>query len=210
MYTHTCGDGGRHWYGKGEMCACGQVPNRLLASPSCDCGGSRIEPPVHARQCRAVVWANERNAWVDAHQIVRPSLSRVPERARSGVGFGRPVRRQPAALGTSGQLLAVARTVLDVSVGLARTWRLRAIHLSGTPNWCGLNVPESLARVFGADYQYDLLRCCLKQSSQYTGRSPLGRNGTSVFLPHSAQTTGCISRLIPPPPNPPPPPLSYP
>ena len=38
------------------------------------------------------------------------------------------------------------------------------------------------------------MRCRLKQSSQYTGRSPLGLKGTVVSLPHSAQTTGCISR----------------
>ena len=38
------------------------------------------------------------------------------------------------------------------------------------------------------------VRCCLKQSLQYTGRSPLGLKGTVVSLPHSAQTTGCISR----------------
>ena len=33
-----------------------------------------------------------------------------------------------------------------------------------------------------------------KQSKQYTGRSPRGSNGTSVFWPHSAQTAGYICR----------------
>ena len=33
----------------------------------------------------------------------------------------------------------------------------------------------------------------LKQSLQYTGRSPLGRNGTMASLPHSAQLIGNIS-----------------
>jgi hypothetical protein len=34
----------------------------------------------------------------------------------------------------------------------------------------------------------------LKQSLQYTGRSPLGLKGTIVSFPHSAQTAGNISR----------------
>ena len=49
----------------------------------------------------------------------------------------------------------------------------------------------------------------VKQSLQYTGRSPRGRKGTVVSLPQSAQTAGCISRG--PCPNParsPPPPRS--
>ena len=38
----------------------------------------------------------------------------------------------------------------------------------------------------------------LKQSLQYTGRSPRGTKGTIVSTPHWAHTTGCIS-LGPPP-----------
>ena len=81
MYTRTCGDERAHWYGKGDMCACGIVPNRLLAAPLCDCGGSRRHPPEHDVYCRAVKWANERNAWVIANPHVEPPLSRVPRRA---------------------------------------------------------------------------------------------------------------------------------
>ena len=81
MYTDTCGERGLHWYGHGEMCACGQVPKRLLAAPLCDCGGSRLKPPEHEPDCRAVNWALERNAWADAHPDVEPPLATVPDRA---------------------------------------------------------------------------------------------------------------------------------
>ncbi len=61
MYTPTCGDGNQHWYGPGETCACGQVPNRLLTTPLCDGGGCRLEPPEHEPDCRAVNLRNEEN-----------------------------------------------------------------------------------------------------------------------------------------------------
>ena len=44
-------------------------------------------------------------------------------------------------------------------------------------------------------------RRALKQSLQYTGLSPRGRNGTIVSTPHWAQTAGCISRSPPPKPR---------
>ena len=79
MYTQTCGDGNKHWYGPGKMCACGHVPNDLLAAASCDCGSR--SSGVHEPECRAVRWAKERNAWVAAHSAgVEPPLGKVPER----------------------------------------------------------------------------------------------------------------------------------
>ena len=80
MYTHTCRDGGRHSYGKGETCACGQVPNRLLSAALCDCGGGRLDPPAHDTGCRAVLWTRERNEWVDSHPGTDPPLEKAPER----------------------------------------------------------------------------------------------------------------------------------
>lgn len=72
MYTLTCGDRGDHWYG--------QVPQRLLAAVRCSCGGGRLKPPEHERECLAVLWAEERNAWVAAHPGLDPLLLPVPER----------------------------------------------------------------------------------------------------------------------------------
>ena len=43
-------------------------------------------------------------------------------------------------------------------------------------------------------------RTLSKQLLQYTGRSLRGRNGTSAWPPHSAQTAACISRCPPLPP----------
>ena len=80
MYTHMCRDGGRHWYGKGGTCACGQVPNRLLSAAACDCGGGRRPQPAHDAECRAAVWARERNEWVEAHRGTDPPLEKVTER----------------------------------------------------------------------------------------------------------------------------------
>ncbi len=80
MYTKTCGDRGMHWYSKGDMCACGQVPVRLLSTPSCSCGGGRLDPPEHDPECRSVIWAKDRNAWVAANPDVEPRLAHVPER----------------------------------------------------------------------------------------------------------------------------------
>ena len=55
---------------------------------------------------------------------------------------------------------------------------------------------------FGLAYLGDYRLWELKQSLQYTGRSPRGRNGTMVSVPHWAQTTGCISRgALPNPPR---------
>ena len=60
--------------------------------------------------------------------------------------------------------------------------------------------------LFNCRLPYQLVRGLgrrvLKQSLQYTGRSPRGLKGTVVSLPQSAQTAGCISRG--PCPNPPP------
>ena len=69
-----------HTYGSGDFCRCGQVPNRLLAAPPCDCGGGRRDPPLHRPDCRAVVWAKERNAWIADHPGINPTLMRAPER----------------------------------------------------------------------------------------------------------------------------------
>ena len=60
MYTKTCGDRGMHWFSQGDTCACGQVPARLLSTPSCSCGGGRLDPPVHDPECRSVIWAKDR------------------------------------------------------------------------------------------------------------------------------------------------------
>ena len=46
MYTQTCGDRSQHWYGKDEICACGEVPSRLLAAVNCNCG-SRDRVPLY-------------------------------------------------------------------------------------------------------------------------------------------------------------------
>ena len=84
MYTQTCGDRGQHWYGKDKMCACGQVPNRLLAAVTCNCGSRKREPREHEQDCRLVKWALERNVWVAAHPEVEPPLPPVPERTVRG------------------------------------------------------------------------------------------------------------------------------
>ena len=65
---------------EGETCACGQGPARLLSTPSCSCGGGRLDPPEHAADCRSVVWARDRNAWVAANPDVSPSLAPVAVR----------------------------------------------------------------------------------------------------------------------------------
>ncbi len=80
MYSHTCGDSGQHWYGKDEECACGQVPNRLLAAMSCDCESNKRESKEHTRDCWAVLWAIERNEWIVANPGIDPPLPPVPER----------------------------------------------------------------------------------------------------------------------------------
>ena len=86
MYTGTCGDGGRHWYGQGETCARGQVPSRLLAAFSCDCNSHWRKPPDHEPDCRAVKWAKERNTWIAANPEVKPPLLLAPVRAVRGKG----------------------------------------------------------------------------------------------------------------------------
>ena len=73
MFTYTCGRSGQHFYGKGDFCRCGQVPNHLLTAQRCNCGGSRLDTPIHTPDCRGVVWANERNAWVAEHPDTDPS-----------------------------------------------------------------------------------------------------------------------------------------
>ena len=80
MYTKTCGDRGAHWYSEGSVCACGQVPVRLLSTSSCNCVGSRLDPPEHDPKCRSVVWARDRNQWIEADPDVEPRLTPVPER----------------------------------------------------------------------------------------------------------------------------------
>ena len=80
VYTHTCGQDGQHWYGKGDLCSCGQIPNRLLSAMKCDCGGGRLDPPEHERSCREVKWAGERNALAAGHPDMEPPLAPVPER----------------------------------------------------------------------------------------------------------------------------------
>src|SRR6266542_3116588 len=69
----------------------------------------------------------------------------------------------------------------------------------------GRNVAPALQILQLANYQRLERRCCWKQSSQYTGLSPRGRNGTLASFPQFAQVTLCISRsppklLRPPPP----------
>lgn len=83
MYTHTCGDLNKHWYGKGPYCDCGQVPNHLLSTPLCDCGGGRLDPPEHITECRVVGWAEERNGWIAGHPDLSPPLQPVRRVVRS-------------------------------------------------------------------------------------------------------------------------------
>ena len=78
MYSLTCGDRNQHWYGKGDYCRCGQVPNRLLAAVRCDCRGARLDPPLHKPECLAVTWANERTEWVGSHPGLDPPLPQGP------------------------------------------------------------------------------------------------------------------------------------
>ena len=54
-------------------------PCRLLSTPSCSCGGWRLDPPEHDVECRTVIWARERNEWVAANPKVEPRLPSVPE-----------------------------------------------------------------------------------------------------------------------------------
>jgi hypothetical protein len=84
----ACGDHNQHYYGQGDVCACGQVPNRLVTAPLCDCGGNGLRPPEHQPLCRAVLWAKDRNEWVTANPGVDPLLPMVPERkVRVGNGL---------------------------------------------------------------------------------------------------------------------------
>ena len=81
--VYTCGDRGVHWYGAGDICACGQVPNHLLAAPRCDCGGTILDPPLHEPSCRVVRWVMEREAWVTANPHIDPPLPHVEREVRN-------------------------------------------------------------------------------------------------------------------------------
>lgn len=83
-----CGFLNMHWYGKGDSCQCGQIPEDLFFSKACTCGAhskfysldrdSRLSKyPKHSEDCAYIEWAKRRNEWIGQHPEVNPPIDKI-------------------------------------------------------------------------------------------------------------------------------------